>query len=308
MNKNHPPKLLVIGSVNWDFTATAKALPRPGETVCAQGLLQGLGGKGANQAVAAARLGACVIMMARIGDDFAGREALGLLKAEGVDTRHVAMLPKTPTGTALIVVDSHGQKQITFVPGANAALVPTDVEAVAGTISDCSAVVSQLEIPVECVTAAFRIAKAAGVLTVLDPAPALSLPDELYSFTDAIKPNATEAERLTGVRVSDRSTAQKAASWLLDRGVSVVCLSLRGEGDLLATRDEMCWQPHFRVATVDATGAGDAFTAALTVALAEGRTARSATRFAGAAAALNTTSFGAQPGLPRRDAVEQLLR
>lgn len=299
--------ILVVGSVNTDFSARVEKFPRPGETARGESFLEGLGGKGANQAVAVARLGLDSKLLARVGRDDRGRAALRQLQAEGVDVGLVAAIDDALTGAALIAVARDGEKQIIMIPGANDRLTPADVDAAAEAIRTAAAVVAQLEVPVESVLAAFRLARAAGVRTVLDPAPARPLPDELYRLTDAIKPNRSEAETLTGIAVADRASARKAADALLARGVGLVSVQAGDEGDLLVTPDGEHWLPRFRVASVDATGAGDAFTAALAVALAEGLSPGEAGRFAGATAALKTTRPGAQAGLPTREAVGRLL-
>lgn len=300
--------ILVVGSMNTDFSARVARFPRPGETTRGDSLAQHPGGKGANQAVAVARLGVRSLLLARVGADERGREAVRKLRAEGVETRLVAEVEGIETGAALICVREGGEKQIVVIPGANDRLAPADVEAAFRGLPDRpAAVAAQLEVPVESVLAAFRLARQAGCLTILDPAPAGPLPEELYRLTDAIKPNRSEAETLTGIPVHGRDDARKAADVLLARGVGLVSIQAGEEGDLLVTREGEHWLPRFRVASVDATGAGDAFTAALAVALAEGLSPGEAGRFAGATAALKTTRPGAQAGLPTREAVGRLL-
>jgi ribokinase len=300
-------RILVVGSVNSDFSARVREFPRPGETARGESFREGLGGKGANQAVAAVRLGVPATLLTRVGADDRGHHAVRQLRAEGVDVGLISEVAGAQTGAALISVGQSGEKQIIVVPGANDHLTAADVEGIWGALPEFAAIVAQLEVPVESVLAAFRLGKAAGVLTVLDPAPAQPLPDELYRLTDAIKPNRSEGESLTGVPIEDRASARKAADILLARGVGLVFLQAGDEGDLLVTRDGEHWLPRFRVDAVDATGAGDALTAALAVALLEGRPPGEAGRFASAAAALKTTKPGAQPGLPSREAVERLL-
>jgi ribokinase len=213
--------ILVIGSVNSDFSARVRSFPRPGETARGESFLEGLGGKGANQAVAAVRLGAAATLLARVGADDRGRASVRKLQAEGVDVSRIAAVAGAQTGSALISVSHGGEKQIVMVPGANDRLTPADVEGAWRDLPGIAAVVAQLEVPIESVLAAFRLGKAAGVLTVLDPAPAQPLPQELYRLTDAIKPNRSEAESLTGVAVENRATARKAADVLLERGVGL---------------------------------------------------------------------------------------
>lgn len=307
MDRPARPHIVVIGSINTDYSARAKRLPRPGETARADAFWEGLGGKGANQAVAAARLGARVTLLAKVGADARGRSALDQVRREGVDVDRAILDPDAPTGAALIAVEEGGEKQILMCPGANARWTSEDLDAVADVIRSADVVMAQLEVPVETVLAAFRLAKEAGRRTVLDPAPAQPLQDELYRLTDVIKPNAAEAEVLTEIEVRDRATARRAADVLLRRGVGLVAVPAGEEGNLLVSRDEEHWLPRISVKAVDATGAGDAFVAAVAWSLAEGRPLGEAGRFASVAAALSTTKYGAQPGLPTREEVERTL-
>lgn len=303
-----PWDVVVVGSINIDYTVRADALPRPGETVRGTELQVAFGGKGANQAVAVSRLGRRVGLIGRVGDDAVGYEVLEGLRGAGVDVERVAPEPHLPTGAALITVDPQGQKQITFAPGANARVTVEDVRSAAGRIRAAKALVVQLEIPLEPVIEALRIAHTAGVMTVLDPAPALLLSDEVYQLVDAIKPNAHEAEALTGIPVHDRDTARQAGKRLLSRGVlKIAAVSAGDTGNLLLTADEEHWLPRIPVRSVDATGAGDAFTAALAVSLIEGRSPGEAGRCASAAAALATTATGAWAGMANRQQIEDLL-
>ena len=299
--------VVVVGSVNTDFLIRGPKLPSPGETVLGDAFHEGPGGKGANQAVAAARLGGRTALVARLGRDRRGDELADGLKAEGVDLRHVGRDAEAPTGAAVILVDRRGEKEILVAPGANGRMGAADVEAAAEMIQSARVVLCQLEIPLDAVLAACRIARAAGAKTVLDPAPARPLPDELLRLLDVIRPNASEAEGLTGVRVRDRATARQAAEQLLGRGVGAVAVQAGDEGNLLVWAGGECWLPKLPVKSVDATGAGDAFAAGMAVMLAEGRPLTEAGPFANAAAALATTVVGAQGGLPRREAVERLL-
>ena len=299
--------VVVVGSVNTDFLIRGPKLPSPGETVLGDEFHEGPGGKGANQAVAAARLG--------------GRTAPGGPPRPRPPRRRAGRWPdggrrrspprrarrRAPTGAALILVDRRGEKEILVAPGANGRMGVADVDAAAGMIQSARAVLCQLEIPLDAVLAACRIARAAGAKTVLDPAPARSLSDELLRLLDVIRPNASEAETLTGVKVHDRATARRTADLLLGRGVGAVAVQAGDEGNLLVWAGGECFMPKVPVKSVDATGAGDAFAAGLAVMLAEGRPLNEAGPFANAAAALATTVVGAQGGLPRREAVERLL-
>jgi ribokinase len=205
------------------------------------------------------------------------------------------------------MVDGRGEKAILIAPGANGRMSAADVDAAAGLIQSARVVLCQLEIPLETVLTACRLARAAGARVVLDPAPARPLPDELLRLLDVIRPNSHEAETLTGVKVHDRASARQAADQLLSRGVGAVAVQAGDEGNLLVWSDGECWMPKLPVHSIDATGAGDAFAAGLAVMLAEGRPLSEAGPYANAAAALATTVVGAQAGLPTRDAVLRLL-
>jgi ribokinase len=297
----------VVGSANTDFLVRGPKLPAAGETVEGEDYHEGAGGKGANQAVAAARLGARTAFVGRVGRDRRGDDLARRLEAENVDLRGLTCDPESPTGAAVIMVDRRGEKAILVAPGANGRMGPLDVEAAADVIRSARVVLCQLEIPLEAVLAACRLARAAEARVVLDPAPARPLPDELLPLLDVIRPNASEAEALTGVRVQDRDSARRAAEWLLARGVGAAAVQAGQEGDLLVWPGGECWLPRLPVQSIDATGAGDAFAAGLAVMLAQGRPWTEAGPFANAAAALATTVVGAQAGLPRREAVHRLL-
>jgi ribokinase len=299
--------IVVVGGVNTDYLVRGAQLPGPGQTLDGHTFIQGLGGKGANQAVAAARLGARVAFVARVGADARGEEVLEQLRAEGVDVGSVFREPQQPTGAAVIMVNEAGQKQIFAAPGANRRLSPDDIGAAANVIAAANVVLAQLEVPVDTVAAAFQLARRGGAKTVLDPAPPRALPEDVLRLVDVVKPNAHEAEWLTGVVVRHQASAREAARQLLARGAAAVAIESGSEGNLLVWREGEVWLPRIPVASVDATGAGDAFAAALAVTLSEGRTLEEAGRFANAAAALATTAVGAQAGLPRRDALEALV-
>jgi ribokinase len=298
--------VVVVGGANTDYLVRGPELPAPGQTVEGDEFQVGPGGKGANQAVAVARLGARVAFVARMGDDAWGEELLAQLAGEGVDVRHVLRGPGAPTGVALIMVDRNGRKQILTAPGANRHLTVADVEA-ATAIREARVVLSQLEVPLETVAAALRLAREAGAKVVLDPAPAIPLPDEVLRLVDLVRANSSEAEVLTGVKVRDRASARQAAEQLLKREAGAAVVQAGDEGNLLVWPGGECWTANVPVEAVDATGAGDAHAAALAVMLAEGRPLEEAGPFANAAAALATTKVGAQAGLPRRDAVLKLL-
>lgn len=312
--------VIVIGGLNTDFTARGAALPRPGETKDGETFLIGPGGKGANQAVAIARLGARVALIGAVGDDDRGRELIETVRAEGVNVEHVRSVERMASGAAVIHVDQRAQKQIFAVPGANHALTVADVRDALAAIADratvaqgsgsprrdqrdggspACVVLAQLEVPLECVETAFRWARENGAKTVLDPAPAVPLSDNLLSIVDVLKPNGVEAGVLTGARVEDRQSARAAARKLMVRGVGAVAIAAGDEGNLLVVSDGEHWMPRIKVTAVDATGAGDAFAGTLATYLARGRPLIEAAASANAAAALKTTKLGAQAGLPR---------
>jgi ribokinase len=299
--------VVVVGGANMDYLARGPELPKPGGTVQGDEFQEAPGGKGANQAVAAARLGARVAFVGRVGGDARGDAVVERIVAEGVDTRFVIRDAGAPTGVAVIQVDRRGEKQILTAPGANRRLGVGDVEAAAAVIRATRVLLAQLEPPLDTVMEAARLARDVGARVVLDPAPPTELPDELLRSVDVIRPNAGEAEVLTKVRVRDRASARKAAGALIARGVAVAVVQAGPEGNLMMWRDGECWLPLIPVESVDATGAGDAFAAALAVALAEGRALPEAGRIASAAAALTTMKLGAQAALPRRDEVLALL-
>lgn len=299
--------IVVVGGINTDFLARGQELPGPGATVEGTEFQEAPGGKGANQAVAAARLGARVAMLARVGRDERGESSVRALVAEGVDCRFVVRDTTVQTGSAVIQVAESGQKQILAVPGANARMAPGDLAAATPALGRARVLLTQLEVPVEVVLAAARLARAGGARVVLDPAPPRPLPDDLFPLLDVVRPNAGEAAALTGLTVRDRDSARRAAEALLARGAGAAAVQAGEEGDLLVWRGGERWLPRLPVESVDATGAGDAFAAALAVMLAQGRSLADAAEFANAAAALATTRVGAQAGLPRRPEVEALL-
>jgi ribokinase len=281
----------VVGSVNLDLVATTHRLPGPGETVAGTGYAEHAGGKGLNQAVAAARSGASVALIAAVGDDDAGRRLRAVAEAEGIDVSMIDIVPG-PTGRALITVDDRAENSIVVVPGANA-FVRADAP------GDARIVVAQLEIPIDTVIAAFRSARGHGGRTILNPAPAQRLPDELLAVCDVIIPNEHELARIGG------------PDTLFGRGVSAVVTTMGAAGVSVAEMVDGvvdAWeQAAFDVTPIDTTGAGDAFCGALAARLAAGAGLREAVRYAAAAGALATTTAGAVRSLPRSLDIEQLL-
>ena len=293
-------KIVVLGSTNTDMVISGARIPVPGETVSGGAFLMNPGGKGANQAVAVARLsakrGACVFI-AKVGDDLFGRDTAVRMKKEGVDARLIVDR-KNPSGTALILVDRNGQNCISVALGANGTLCPKDIAPFEKDIAGAAALLMQLETPLETVIAAAKAAKRAGVPVILNPAPARKLPKELYPLLDWITPNETEAELLTGVKVTDAASASKATDALLKRGVGHVAITMGAKG---------CWcgncrkiYPCRKVKAVDTVAAGDTFNGAFVVALTEGKCCKDAIAFAQKASAISVTRKGAQSSVPRR--------
>lgn len=299
--------ICVVGSANVDLTFRTARLPRPGETVGGYSLVVGMGGKGGNQAVVAARLGASVAFVARVGNDPYGAEAIRAYQAECIDVTFIRQDANLPTGTAAIVVDDAAENCIIAVPGANAALTPKDVREASAVIQQADVVICQLETPLEATLEAFRLARAAGILTVLTPAPVMELPDELLRLCDVCVPNQTEMELLAGTGVKSQSDARAAANLLRTRGVRTVVLTMGGSGALLVDESVEMQIPASEVAAVDPTGAGDAFTAALAVSLAEGLELREAARRASIVAAITVTRLGTQTAFPSLDEIEALM-
>jgi ribokinase len=294
----------VVGSANVDLTFRAARLPGTGETIAARSFAEGCGGKGANQAVMAARLGARVCLIGSVGADAFGRMLLDNLRTNGVDTDFVRIDPSRPTGVAAVVVDDEGRNCIVVADGANGALTPDDVRNAATSVRTASVLLCQLETPLETTLEAFRIARATGVRTVLNPAPARPLPEELLRLTDLCVPNETEATLLTGVATDTLDGAAAAARSLHRRGPRAVIVTLGSRGCLV---DEGHGAEHFParpVAAVDSTGAGDAFLGALASALASGAGLRDAVPIAAAAATLSVTRPGAQTSFPTRGEVD----
>ncbi|WP_164019681.1 ribokinase [Pyxidicoccus trucidator] len=298
--------IVVVGGINTDFLVQGPRLPAPGDSVQGHLFLESLGGKGANGAVGAARLGARVALVGRVGMDARGLALLEQLEGEGVDIGAVARDPTAMTGVALEMVDEEGQRQSLAAPGANLCLKPSDIMSAEERISAARVLLVQLEVPMGAVSAAVHHARAAGTHVVLDPAPAMSLPEDLLEAVHVIRPNAEEAEALTGVEVRDRDSARRAAENLLRRGVGGAVVA-SPDGSLVLSSEGELWLPDLSLERADTTGAGDAFCAALAVALAEGRSLAEAARFAHEASALATMRLGALAGLPMRDQVESRL-
>lgn len=301
--------ILVIGSINIDMVMLAPRIPGPCENVCGAGFVMVPGGKGANQAVAACRLGARTLIYGRVGDDYFGRFLLESIAAAGVDSSRVAASGSKHTGVALIVVEeTSGNNTIVVDPGANMTLVPDDLDAVGDDLGHCAAALFQLEIPTEVAVEGARRARAKGVTTILDAGPPRGITVEVAREFDIVSPNMQELSDICGEPVRDVTDAARAAGALLESGVRSVVVKMGGMGALLANEGGMEHVGAFRVKALDTTAAGDAFTAGLAVALEGGAPEREAVVFACAAGALATTVVGAQPSMPERGQVERLVR
>jgi ribokinase len=301
------PRVLVVGSANVDFTVALARLPKPGETVTDGTLLVARGGKGANQAVAARRLGADVRLLACVGDDASGREVRQALADEGIGVGAVRATGEAATGTALIVVDAEGRNQIAVAPGANRALGVGDVEQRDADFAWAEIVVCSLEVPVATARRALQCARRHGALTILNPAPRPERGLDFLDVADYVTPNEVEAADLSGLPVGDLDAAARAAEALRARGARHAVLTLGAAGTLAHGPEGRVHVPAFTVAVVDTTGAGDAFNGALAVALAERRGMAEALTFACAAAGLACTRRGAQTSLPTRGDVDRLI-
>jgi ribokinase len=299
-------KIVVVGSSNTDMILKLERIPKPGETILGGEFVTAAGGKGANQAVAAAKAGAAVTFIARVGQDMFGEQAVAGFIESGINVDHVQR-DKTASGVALIFVAKDGENSIGVGSGANARLMPADVKKAKAVFASANAVVMQLETPLETVQAAAELADAKKATVILNPAPAQKLPDSLLKKISILTPNETEAEILTGIKVTDESSCAKAADALLRKGVKTVIITLGSRGSYVATAKSKQLVPGFKVKPVDTTAAGDTFNGALAVALAEGRSMYDAVRFANAAGAISVTRMGAQPSAPKRTEIEKLL-
>lgn len=301
-----PPRICVVGSINMDLVVRTPVLPAPGQTILGGPFSTFPGGKGANQAVAAARAGGQVAMVAAVGTDGYGAILRAGLAGEGIDVATVQAREEAATGIALIAVDPRGQNTIIVAPGANATLTPADVEQAAVTIRSSAVLLLQLEVPLPTVVAAARIARTAGALVVLNPAPAAPLDAQVLALADVLVPNETEAAALSGPEPAEGG-GEETARALHQMGARTVIITLGPRGVLLLDDGRVIRQAPFAVSAIDATAAGDAFIGALAVALAERRPLAEAVRWGAAAGALAATVAGAQPSLPRRAQLEALL-
>ncbi len=291
-----------------DLVAVAERFPKPGETLTGDSFATFPGGKGANQAIAAARLGAKVSMIGKVGSDVFADQYIDVFRVEGVDTAGVAREAGESTGIAVIEVDGSGENHIIIVAGANAKVGADFVAGHTALITACDVFLFQLEVPLPTVVAAAREVSRLGKTVIVDPAPAAPLPDELYRHIDFLTPNESETRLLTGVAVEDEAGAEAAAKVFRDRGVSTPIIKAGKAGAYLYEKGRIVRVPGFDVEAVDTTAAGDSFNGGLAAALARGLTVRDAVRYANAVGALSTTAKGAQTAMPSAAAVEALLK
>ncbi len=307
---NRKPRIVVVGSSNTDMVVKTARIPTPGETVLGGEFLMTGGGKGANQAVAAARLGAEVTFVAKVGMDLFGEQAVHEIRAAGVNTEYVTGDPETPSGVALIFVEESGQNSIVVAPGANASLAPADVEAARPAFEQADVVVLQLEVPILTVAYAIRLAKDLGKRVILNPAPATALPSGFLNGVDVLTPNEIEAAMLLGAPPGADFQPAAAARALLKEGVGAVVVTVGAEGAIIVEAersDRIVRVKSHPVIPVDTTAAGDCFTGALAVGMAEGMLLAEAAGFANTAASVSVTRLGAQASMPSRNDVEQVL-
>jgi ribokinase len=307
MIESRQTRIVVIGSSNTDMIIKTDHIPRPGETVLGGEFFTAAGGKGANQAVAAARADRDVVFIGRVGDDVFGQRAIESFARDGIDTDYIIKDKEAPSGIALITVSADGENSIAVASGANARLSPADIENSADIIISASVLLMQLEIPIETVRRAAQIARDHDVRVILNPAPAQPLDDLLLSSVSVLTPNETETEMLTGIMPADPAALSRAAASLLSKGIAAVLITLGSRGVFVATPSLQELVPAFRVKAIDTTAAGDVFNGALAVALSENKSIVDAARFANAAAALSVTKLGAQPSAPYRAEIEYLL-
>ncbi len=301
-------KIVVVGSSNTDMILKSPRIPKPGETILGGVFTTAAGGKGANQAVAAARAGGNITFIARIGNDDLGRQSIKGFKKDGINIDYIKKDETAPSGVALIMVDEQGSNSIAVASGANANLIPDHIHEARNAIENSDILLMQLETPLETVVEAAKIAASVGVKTILNPAPAIPLPDHLLKNISIITPNEIEAEILTGISVRNTDSAMQATACLHEKGIETIIITLGAKGCYLSKDNIRKIIPGFSVKAIDTTAAGDTFNGAFAVALAEGLPIEEAVRFANAAGALSVTKEGAQPSIPYRKDIKAFLQ
>ena len=304
---NKKSRITVIGSSNTDMVVMTSHFPAPGETILGGEFLMNAGGKGANQAVAAAKCGGEVFFIGKVGQDIFGENAVKNIQKEGIDVSGISTDPDAASGVAQIIVDKKGENSIVVAPGANLKLNRSDIDHVIELIEQADIVLMQLEIPVDTILYTAKKAHKLGKKVILNPAPATSLPDELFEYLYMITPNESETELLTGIKVTDQSSATKAAEVLKKRGVENVIITMGSKGAFVSTDNVNEIVPSYEVKAVDTTAAGDCFNGVLAVGLGKGMDIIESVRFANRAASIAVTRAGAQVSLPTRAEVENSL-
>jgi ribokinase len=304
LHQMHQSSIVIIGSSNTDMVIKSSHLPAPGETILGGTFFMNAGGKGANQAVASARLGGQIIFITKVGEDIFGKQTVDLLKKESIDTSTILTDKNLPSGIALITVDEKGENCIAVASGANAALSQDDIKKFETNIESASIVLMQLETPVETIEYAASVAAKNNIKIILNPAPARLLSDSLLKNISIITPNEKEAEMLTGIVVHDISSAEKAALVLHKKGIDTVIITLGARGALLFDKEKFSLIDSPKVMAIDTTAAGDVFNGALAVALSENKTMIDAVKFACTAASISVTRLGAQSSAPYRKEID----
>ena len=299
-------KIVVVGSCNTDMVIKADRLPVPGETILGGTFFMNPGGKGANQAVAAARLGGNVTLISKTGNDVFGKQSVMLYTTENIKTDYIYSDSKHPSGVALITVDSQGENCIVVASGANAYLTPSDIDKASAEIENSDLVLMQLEIPIETVEYVAEMANKKGIKVILNPAPARALSNNLLKNVYIIIPNKNEAEILSGIKVSDIESAKQAADIISAKGVDIVVITLGSQGALIKEYAEYHFVEAYKVDALDTTAAGDTFCGSVCVGLSEGRSILDSVKFAARAAAITVTRMGAQASIPYRSELSSL--
>lgn len=296
-------KIVVIGSTNMDMVVKTTHIPDPGETVLAGSFFMNPGGKGANQAVAAARTGGDVFFVTKVGNDVFGKQAVQIFDEEGINTVYLLSDAEAPSGVALITVDDKGENSIVVAAGANANLLPDDLNEISKEIEENTIILMQLEIPINTVRQAIRISKAKKACVVLNPAPMTELSEDILKGVDILTPNQKEAEMLSGIPVKDVASGYEAAKRIRELGVDNVIVTMGAAGSVVCEEGEMYQVPAPKVNAVDTTAAGDVFSGALVTGLSKGKVLREAVIYASRAAAISVTRLGAQSSVPYQNEI-----